>query len=187
MRGSRGRGRGRGQGSGTGSNNVPQCAIPISVPDVNATPSEEFNPLRNPGPHLPPSLPQDATELDLFHLFVDDEVLERLVTATNEYAEQKKDSKPTMYARFKRHTLTTDEVNRYLGCLILLSINSVRNYTKAWNRRSSQYLIKLHRLMTRDRFEDISAFLHVVTSSEEAQLSQHHAVEILPATTENVH
>ena len=78
-----------------------------------------------------------------------------------------------MYQRFKRHPLTNDEMMRYLGCLLLLSINSVQIYTQAWNEKSCQYLPSLQCLLTRDRFEVIESFLHVVTVDKEAELSPH--------------
>ena len=118
---------------------------------------------------------KDASALDLFHLFVDDDIFDRLVTATKDYAE-----KTNMYQRFKRHPLTNDEMMRYLGCLLLLSINSVRNYTKAWSEKICQYLPSLQRLLTRDRFEVIGSFLHVVTVDEEAELSPHPPKKIQP-------
>ena len=53
-------------------------------------------------------------------------------------------------------------------------------YRQAWNRNSSQYLCNLHQLLNRDRFEQIASFLHVVTVTEEAQLSRHRLKKILP-------
>ena len=50
---------------------------------------------------------KDASELDLFYLFVDDNILDQLVTATKDYAEKPKQKKTN------------------IGCLLLLSINSV--------------------------------------------------------------
>ena len=181
-RGTRGRGRGRGGVSGSNGVNlvVPQMCIPISTQDDGLAAQQEFQPLRTPGPHLPDSLPEEPSELDLFRLFVDDEVLQRLVTATNDYAEKNKENKPNMYERFRRHPLTTEEMMSYLGCLLLLSINSVRNYRQAWNESSSQYLVNLRRLLSRDRFEQISSFLHIVTKEEETQLSPHKLKKILP-------
>ena len=182
----RGRGTGWGQGAGRGRDNrldsghrqrqqhgIPTCAVSISVPDDNFTQPNMFQPLRDPGPHFPPGFPLEPTELDLFCLFVDDEVLDRLATSTTQYAEQKKGTKPTMHTKFKRHPLTADEIMRFLGCLLLLSINTVRNYRQAWNDKSSQRLVHLNHLLTRDRFEQIASFLHVVTAEEEAELSQH--------------
>ena len=159
---------------------IPETCVSITINEDEFTPPNEFQPVRNPGPHLPDNLKEDASELDLFRLFIDDEVLERLVSATNDYAEKNKHQKANMYQRFKRHPLTNDEMMRYLGCLLLLSIDSVRNYKQAWNEKSSQYLANLHRLLTRDRFEVIASFLHVVTAEEEAQLSPNKLKKILP-------
>lgn len=186
----RGQGRGRGRGQGTtrgrggtrGQNRtgIPKCAKSISVTDTTFEEPEEFQPLRDPGPYLPATLELEPTALDIFCLFIDDEVLEHLVTATNQYAAQKRDRTPTTYERFMRHPLTAEEVMRFLGCLLLLSINSVRNYRQAWNSNSSQHLVQLSRLLSRDRFEHIASFLHLVTPSEEAHLSQHRLKKILP-------
>ena len=59
---------------------------------------------------------KDASEFDLFHLFVDDNILDRLVTATKDYAEKTKRQKTNMYQRFKRHPLTNDEMMRLDAC-----------------------------------------------------------------------
>ena len=69
---------------------------------------------------------------------------------------------------------------RFLGCLLLLSIDSVQNYRQAWNDKSSQHLVYLNHLLTHDRFEQIRPFLCVVTVEEEAELSQHRLKKILP-------
>lgn len=99
------------------------------------------------------------------------------MTSTNDYAEKNRSKKPNMYKIFK---LTPDEMMHYLGCLLLLNINSVRNYHLAWSKKSSQHLTHLHQLLTRDRFEAIGAFLHIVTEEEEGSLSSHKLKKILP-------
>ena len=43
----------------------------------------------------------------------------------------------------------------------------MRSYRLAWDPKSLQALIHLHDLMSRNRFENISAFFHVVTTEEE--------------------
>ena len=85
-----------------------------------------------------------------------------------------------MYARFKRTPMTREEMMRYIACLLLLSINSVRSYRQAWDSKSSQYLVRLHELMSRHRFEEISSFLHVVSPAEEAANPNHPLKKILP-------
>ena len=78
-------------------------------------------------------------ELELLvTLFLDDQILEHLVSSTNAYAQLKKSQKPAMYKRFQLYTLTKEEMLRYLGVLVLLSVNSVRSYRQVWNPKSSQ-------------------------------------------------
>lgn len=98
---------------------------------------DDFCATREVGPHLPDDGSM-LSELDLFGLYINDEVIERLAMATNDYAEKKKDSKKAMYRRFKLSPLTAEEMRRYLGVLLLLSITSVRSYRQAWNPKSSQ-------------------------------------------------
>ena len=69
---------------------------------------------------------------------------------------------------------------RYIGCLLLLSINSVRSHRKAWDPKSSQYIIRLNDLMSRHRFEEIAAVFHIATPAEEAEFAAHPLRKILP-------
>ena len=108
---------------------VPSTSIPISVEDSHHIEPDNFHPLRVPGPYLPEHVDEDPSELDLFQLFIDEHILERLVTSTNDYAEENRHKKPNMYKRFKRHRLTPDEMMRYIGCLLLKTIeNSYQCY-----------------------------------------------------------
>ena len=138
----RGRGRGRGQARGLGRRGgqneelLPASATPISVNDSSFEEGEAFCPTREVGPQL--SDDDSSAELDLFSKYFDDTVIKQLVDATNDYAEQKKNTKRLMYKRFKNVPLTSDEMSRYLGVLLLLSISSIRSYRQAWNPRSSQ-------------------------------------------------
>ena len=147
---------------------IPKEAVSIEQKDAAFVECSEFLPIREPGPHLPFPEQQHITELDLFGLYITDDMLEHFVDATNSYAESKKESKRSMYRQFKMVPLTKEELLRYLGILLLLSINSVRSYRQAWNRKSSQLLVRLHDLMSRNRFEAISAFFHVVTPDKES-------------------
>lgn len=122
--------------------NVPSTAVCMDIDDEGflntdcVSDANEFAPLRFPGPDLPPDA--DVSELALFQLYFDDIVLDRLVRCTNAYAEEKKDVKKYMYRRFKRKQLTKEEMMCFIGVLLLLSINNIRNYEQAWNPRSTQ-------------------------------------------------
>ena len=117
---------------------IPKEAKPISEEDTDFLEWNEFMPLRDPGPHL---LESQVTELELLRLFISDDMLEKFIVATNAYAEAQKEAKQAMYTRFKRTPLTKEELIRYIGVLLLLSVNSVRNFRKAWERKSSQVRI----------------------------------------------
>ena len=120
---------------------IPEQAKPISEPDIAFSAWSDFQPLREPGPHLPFPEDHNPTELDLFRLFITDDIVDRLVQATNSYAESRKDAKKSTYQRFKRSILSREEMYRFIGALLLLSISSVRNYRQAWDIKSSQVCV----------------------------------------------
>ena len=136
-------GRGRGRGSSTRRSYlefIPTTAKPISERDEGFTSWISFEPIREPGPHLPEptSADQQYSPLELFRLFITDDLLDHFVEATKAYAETQKLRKRLMYMRFTKSELSRDEMFRYLGVYLLLSLSSSRNYKKAWNKKSSQ-------------------------------------------------
>lgn len=165
---------GWGGSRGRNRSEIPKCAKSIS--DTNFEEPEESSRLEIQE-NIPATVKLEPTTLDIFCLFIDDdEVLEHLITATTSMLLQSERTQTT-YKQFKRHPLTAEEV---LGCLLLLSINSVRNYRQAWNSNSILHLVQLSQLLARECFEHIASLLHLVTPSEEAQLSQHRLKKILP-------
>ena len=153
----RGSGRGRGRRRGCGRGNsmargqrpsnfeeaLPMGACSITVQDAGHSGDADFDPLRVPGPQLPDGC-EPKTALDYFRLFFDDAVLDRLVMATNAYAEDKKDVKCSMYRRFKLKELTKEEMLCFIGVFLHLGINSIRNYKQVWNIRSSQVSFNIY-------------------------------------------
>ena len=149
-RGRRGQGRGRGRGRGRrriqsrqrqwqDTSMIPAEAKNISQEDEDFHDwNSEFTPNRCSGPHIPDDC---KSELDILQLFLPDSILDNFIRATNDYAELKRREKRLMYMRFKRTALTQGEMLRYIGVLILLSINNTRNYRKAWERKNPQVRI----------------------------------------------
>ena len=84
-----------------------------------------------------------------------------------------------MYKRFHSKDLTIAEIMRFLCALLLLGITDVRSYKKAWNTKNAQFIVRLNELISRNCFEAISSFLHVVTPEEEEQHAQHPLRKIL--------
>ena len=176
----RSRGRGRKQGTDLTSrqDNLPSSAVSIDTPEANAPTTPSFTPKRTAGPHLPPAT--DMSAIGLFELFFSDDIIKRLVLATIAYSELKKEDKPSMYKRFHYHQLTEDEMRRFIGVLLLLGITGVGSYRHAWSIKNAQFIVRLNELMSRNRFEAISAFFHVVTPQEELANAQNPLKKILP-------
>ena len=128
-------GRGQGRGSTQRSAVLPQASVPMSGIDTAFEAIAEFCPLREAGPQIPEG--SSPNELDMFSQFFNDQVIESLVVATNDYAEQK-DSKRSAYRRYKLSPLTKEEMWRYLGFFLLLSITSTQIYRQVCNPKSSQ-------------------------------------------------
>jgi hypothetical protein len=157
---------------------LPCSAVDISIVDSGFNSALPFNPARTPGPHLPPNT--EISPLSLFELFFDNDTITQFVQATNAYAEMKKQNKKAMYKRYKYKTQANDEMIRFMTVLLLLGITGVRSYTKAWNSRNAQYILRLNELMTRNRFEAIASFFHLVTPEQERSLQDHPLRIILP-------
>ena len=68
----------------------------------------------------------------------------------------------------------------FIGSLILLGIHAVHNYRKAWSESKAQVLIRLHDLMSCQRFELIGSFLHIVTMDQEDAMGDDPLQKIRP-------
>ena len=157
---------------------LPLSAINIQMREKADITHDNFCPLREPGVYLPNSIYISA--LSLVELFFDETVLKRLLDSTLEYAELKQAEKCKRYCLFMRQKLTVTELKAYLGALLLLGIHSVRNHRKAWSTARAQVLIRLHDLLTCQRFELIGTFLHVVTKQEEEEAKHNRLRKLLP-------
>ena len=174
-RGGRGRGRGRGgsirgargrgdRGHTDRSGSLPVNATPINQPDSRHKGSDTFCPLREGGPHVPAG---SWSALDLFKLFFNASIMERILRCTYAYAESKKDSKKGRYKLFMKKKVGISHLFAFIGALILLGIHGVRNHRKAWSTARAQVLYRLRDLLTCQLFELIGTFIHIVTPEEE--------------------
>ena len=71
-------------------------------------------------------------------------------------------------------------MKRFGTVLLLLGITGVQSYTKAWNSRNTQCILRLNEHMTRNRFEAIASFFHIFTPEEENSFGDNPLRKILP-------
>ena len=71
-------------------------------------------------------------------------------------------------------------MRRFISVLLLLGITGVRSYRHAWSIKNAQFIVWLNELMSRNQFEAISAFFHVVTPQKELANAQNPLKKILP-------
>ena len=106
--------------------------------------------------------------------------MERMRSCTLAYAESRKTEKKKCYEIFMRRSSTKEELMAFIGALILLSINRVRNHRKAWSCARAQGIVRLSELLTCQRFELVGCFLHVVSPEEEEAMESNRLKKLLP-------
>ena len=77
-------------------------------------------------------------------------------------------------------SFTKAKLFSYLGALLLLGLHGVRNHRHAWSTKTAQTMIRLNELLTCEQYELIGTFFHLVTPTEESQLSGNKLCKILP-------
>lgn len=93
------------------------------------------------------------TALDAFSLYFDNEVLDHILEQTNLYAEQTQ--------RKGWVPLTRDELEAYIGMLILMSVNRMHQLQMYWSSDSFFYVNEIAKVMTYKRFQMICNCLHL--------------------------
>ena len=148
---SRGSGRGRGHGRcyrGRGSQSTagrgrsgrrPSSAKCITVEDTTfvRSVSNDFVPIRCPGPQLPDSM--TVSPLSLFELYFDDKAVDRILKSTLSYAEENKSKFPSSYQEIMREPLTKEDISSFIGAITLLGIHGVCNHRHAWSNKKHRF------------------------------------------------
>ena len=129
-----------------------------------------FTPTREPGIHFDRPLLRGnlANELDFFHLFLTPEMISSIVTNTNAYALQKVIDRDAGYCRayvdkdgFWSET-SCEELERLIALLIYFGMvkvdSKIENY---WSTKSIYHGLWARKIMSRDRYKSLMAFLHV--------------------------
>lgn len=100
---------------------------------------------------------KDLTPVQIFELFIDEEVINLFVTETKKYAVLKNESNMNVSA---------DEIKAFLGILILSGYNSLPGKKCYWNTKDDMKNILVSECMRRDRFLYINKYFHVGDNTE---------------------
>ena len=61
---------------------------------------------------------------------------------------RREDHRRSTYTRFCTSLVTKEDINCFIGCLLILSINHIRSYRQVLDRKSSQFMSRLLDLMS---------------------------------------
>lgn len=120
---------------------------------------------------LQTELSSDVTLLEVFQLFVTDEIIERIVIETNRYAAQSLASENLPKKQAKKHRLhhwadtTVREMKKFFGLLLWMGLVKHGSIEEYW---STAPLLTNHvasNVMSRNRFQLILSCLHFTDNS----------------------
>ncbi|XP_071054451.1 piggyBac transposable element-derived protein 3-like [Onthophagus taurus] len=94
--------------------------------------------------------------LELFSNFVDEEVIELILNQSNKYAQQKN----------RKAKKEKQEVNAFIGVLILRGYMQVPRRRMFWEREKDCHNVMITEAITRDRFEYLFSNLHVCDNQQ---------------------
>ena len=126
-----------------------------------------FTPTRPEGLYIPDGVDTSNLE-DLFKLFFDEEMVDYICKSSNEYAEVLKDTKPVMYKYY--NNMSPVDFYKMVAILIHLGYKRIPRYRLAWNSTSLCYDSFVAKVLSRNKFESMMTFLHVVDKQKESQL-----------------
>ena len=119
---------------------------------IDLFPTWTHNLSNQAGPRVP--LPQDP--LGLFSLFFDKSLVSLIVDKTNRYAEQ------SLQDTDKVWSTNAEEIQAYMGFMILIGINHLPEIRDYWSVSEYFRYAPIAYIITRDRFEEITRYLHFV-------------------------
>lgn len=171
----KGQGHGRVQGGGQSCKKGKTKVLPrkhtvhsLLEVDFKVPKTHPFQPLRPVGPHLPATI-QVSSPAELFKLYFDSGIVERICNATNEYAERNKE-KAVMYRYYT--PMTPDDFYAFVGIFVHLGYRKIPRYRLMWSPTSLCYDPLVSKVFSRNKFESFVSFLHIVNEAEEKQLKE---------------
>ena len=115
--------------------------------------------------------PENASPWQYVRLFVTHEVLQLILNNTNKYATWKQRQKGKTNPFWKKD-LTMPELKAFLGISIVMGLNPTPQYSCYWSRSCFMGNEGVKKLMTKNRYEVISQYLHVSDRETEVPRGQ---------------
>ena len=104
----------------------------------------------------------NPNELDIFLAFIGDDLWDKMVEESNRYAHQK------LGDRFENfRAVTRAELKAFIGITIIMGIVKLPNYALYWSNDEFFGNPGIKKVMTKNRFEELSCYLHFNDSSKE--------------------
>lgn len=136
-------------------NNFSFDGIPSSIPKTWYSGSIENNLPRFP--HFDHNKYKNFTLVELFDLFMDDDIFEMFTVESNRYAVFKECDHPS---------ITKEEIKCFIAILILSGYNSVSNRRLYWDSFGDSKNELIVQSMRRNRFEQILRFFHCIDNTK---------------------
>ena len=124
-----------------------------------------------------PTVPVSRDPLEMFSVFFDSEVLDLIVQETNRYAHQ------VLAGTDKTWQTDVHEIKAYLGFRILMGITRKPEIRDYWSRDDKLHYAPIASRITRDRFEEITRYFHLVDNESlpsRGQDGYHRLQKVMP-------
>ena len=111
---------------------------------------------------LQSEISQQSTPLDIFLLFVDDQVINHIVVETNRFAEQNIASKPKLrHVRMNKWNKTDpEEIKKFLGLTMWMGLVPLGHLEYYWSQNGVYKMTVPHAMISRNRFQALLAMIH---------------------------
>ena len=123
-----------------------------------------FTPIIAPGYYLPDNTDTSDPE-SLFKLFFSDDIVAYICKASDEHADLLQDRRKVMYKYYKG--MSPEDFYKMVALLIHFGYKKIPHYRVAWSKTSLCYDPFVSCTLSRNRFESLMYFLHVVTQEDE--------------------
>ena len=110
-------------------------------------------------------LPENPREIDFVSAFIDDDLWDLIVLETNRYAQQKLANSPARLANYV--PVTRPELKAFIGVNIIMGMVKLPSIALYWSSNEFFGNPGIMKIMSKNRFEEISQYLHFSDSSVE--------------------